>query len=306
MLYKSRELIKKICEKHSIEYKLLSKDWIIMLKKNNKIRFISGCKFSLNDHAIGEILDDKYALYDVLRANNIPVVEYNILYPRTNNNSYAIDANNSNNVKEYLKKHNEIVLKPCKGTCGNDVYHITDINEIDEKLDALFSRYSSISYSPYYNIKNEYRVITLNGNIEIIYKKERPIVIGNGKESIRELLLSFNYEYFKDKLDDSVYDKILAGGESYEYSWKFNLSNGSRASFDISNVIRRKIESISKSVIKKLDVKFSSIDIVEVGDNFLILEMNSGVMVENLLSMIDDINTVENVYERAILSMFGE
>ena len=306
MLYKSRELIKKICEKHSIEYKLLSKDWIIMLKKNNKIRFISGCKFSLNDHAIGEILDDKYALYDVLRANNIPVVEYNILYPRTNNNSYAIDANNSNNVKEYLKKHNEIVLKPCKGTCGNDVYHITDINEIDEKLDALFSRYSSISYSPYYNIKNEYRVITLNGNIEIIYKKERPIVIGNGKESIRELLLSFNYEYFKDKLDDSVYDKILAGGESYEYSWKFNLSNGSRASFDISDVIRRKIESISKSVIKKLDVKFSSIDIVEVGDNFLILEMNSGVMVENLLSMIDDINTVENVYERAILSMFGE
>ena len=306
MLNKSRELIKKICDKHSIEYKLLSKDWIIMLKKNNKVSFISGCKFALNDHAIGEILDDKYALYEVLKENDIPVVEYNILYPDTNLNTYAMDANNSNIVKEYYKKYGSVVLKPCKGTCGSGVYHITDINDIDSTLAKLFNKNSSISYSPFYNIKNEYRIITLNGNIEVVYRKQRPIVIGNGKDSIRKLLLAFNYEYFNDKLDDSIYDRILNKNEIYEYNWKFNLSNGAKAFFDINENVKTKIEKIAKDIITKLEIKFASIDIVEIDNEFFVLEMNSGVMIENLLSMIDNVDKLENLYEQAILSMFEE
>lgn len=306
MLNKSREMIKKICEENSIEYKLLSKDWIIMLKKAKKIRFISGCKFPLNDHALGEILDDKYALYEVLKENDIPVVEYNILYPNTNLNTYAEEANNSSIVKEYYNKYGSIVLKPCKGTCGSGVYHITNIEDIDTTLESLFSKHSSISYSPFYNIKNEYRAIVLNGNIEIMYRKQRPIVIGNGKDSLRKLLLDFNYDYFKNRLTDNIYDKILNEKEIYEYSWKFNLSNGSKAFFDIDKSIETKIKSIVIDILNKLKVKFVSIDIVEIDNEFFVLEMNSGVMIENLINMIDDVSKLEKIYEKAILSMFKE
>ena len=56
-----------------IKYKLLSKDWIIMLEKDGKTRYICGYKFDLNGHGIGLITDDKFALYEVLKAKGIPV-----------------------------------------------------------------------------------------------------------------------------------------------------------------------------------------------------------------------------------------
>ena len=307
MLNKFRKMIKKICEKNNINYTLLSKDWIIMLKKDNKIRFITGCKFPLDSHSIGEILDDKYALYEVLKENEIPVVEHNILYPNSNTNDYALDSNNSKLIKDYfLRNNNNIVLKPCKGTCGNNVYHITSINDIDKILEILFSKNTSISYCPFYNIKNEYRVIVLNGNIELMYKKHKPIVTGNGKDSIRNLLLQFNYEYFNNKLDDKIYENILDDGEIYEYDWKFNLSNGAIATFDIDDNIKEKIKEIAKEIIDKLELKFVSIDIIETDKELLVLEINSGVMMENLINMIDDTTIIENIYEKAILLMFDK
>jgi len=305
MLKNCRQIIKKICNKNNIKFKLLSKDWVIMLEKDNKTRFITGCKFDLNNHAIGEVLDDKYALYEVLSENNIPTVENNILYPSNNMNDYALDANSSELVKKYFMHHNNnIVLKPCNGTCGLDVYHIVNIDEIDESLNKLFKKNESISYCPYYDIKNEYRVIILNGNIEIVYKKEKPLVKGNGKDSIKRLLLNFNYEYFKDKLDDEVYDIILEDGKLYEYNWKFNLSTGAKASFDIESYDKEEIEKIVKDIIDKIDLRFVSIDIIKTNNEFLVLEINSGVMMENLINMVDDVKVVENIYEKAILLMF--
>lgn len=305
MLNKFRIMIEKICERNGVNCKLLSKDWVMMLEKNNKIRFITGCKFSLNNHAIGEILDDKYALYEVLRQKGIPVIEHNILYPSYNMNDYALGANDSKLVKDYfLENNNSIILKPCKGTCGQGVYNITSIDNIDETLENLFLKNTSISYCPFYNIKNEYRIITLNGNIEMIYKKKRPVVKGNGKESIRDLLLKFNYAFFHDKLNDEKYDIILNNEETYEYNWKFNLSNGAIASFDINSSIKEKIETIAKDIIDKLELKFVSIDIVETEDELLVLEINSGVMMENLINMVDDVKKIEGIYEKAILLMF--
>ena len=53
-----------------------------MLEKDKKIRFICGYKFDLNSHTGGEIVDDKYALYEVLSKNNIPVAKHKIVYSR--------------------------------------------------------------------------------------------------------------------------------------------------------------------------------------------------------------------------------
>ncbi len=307
MLNKSRKLIEKICERNNITFKLLSNDWIIMLEKDSKTKFITGCKFPLNNHAIGEILDDKYALYCVLKEKNIPIIKHNILYSNSNMNDYAINSKDSKLVNDYfLKNGNSIVLKPCNGTCGQNVYHVTSFDDIDKILEKLFQKNTSIVYCPFYNIKNEYRVIVLDGNIEFIYCKQRPIVKGNGKSSIRNLLLEFNYEYFKDKLYDKIYDTILQDGEIYEYDWRFNLSNGAIASFDIDSNIKFKLEKLAKDVINKLELKFVSIDIIETDEELSVLEINSGVMMENLINMVDDISIIENIYEKAILLMFNE
>ena len=302
-----KDIVKDICDKNDIEFKLLSRDWIIMLRKDDKIKFISGYKFPLNDHALGEILDDKYGLYYVLNELGIPVAEHNILYDSSNNNEYAIGYNDRNLIYDYFKdNNNSIVLKTNVGTCGHNVYRINNFNDIDPTLDSLFSKYNSISYCPCYTIKNEYRVIVLNKKIKIIYKKIKPIVVGNGKDTIKDLLLKFNYQYFNNKLDSDEFERVLDKDETYEYDWKFNLSKGAVANFEIDKTVLKELKKIVKKILNNVDLGFASIDIIEMGSKFLVLEINSGVMTKNLVNIIKDPNIIKSMYEEAILTMFQE
>ena len=293
-----KEIIKEICTEDNIKYKFLSKDWVIMLEKDGKTRFISGYKFDLNSHGIGLIADDKYALYEVLKSKNIPVIEHKIVYNKMNNLDYAIGCNTYEYVKEYFEKNNNnIVIKPNDGTCGKNVFNVTDVNEIDIVLDKIFLKNYSISMCPFYKIKHEYRAIMLDGENKLLYTKYLPIVTGDGNKTIRQLLLDFNYDYFIDKLEDSKYDKVLPKNKTFEYNWKFNLSQGSIAKKLNDKVLQDRLIKIAKQVCKEINLKFGSIDIIETTNNeLLVLEVNSGVMLENYIRL----NPNEYIYAKDI------
>ena len=304
---KFKEIIQEICDEINIQCKFLSKDWVIMLEKDGKTRFIYGYKFDLNTQALGDLADDKNALYEVLKAKEIPAVQHIIVYNKSNNLDYAIGCNTYEYVKDYfLKNKKNIVIKPNGGACGEDVFNVIDINEIDEILDRLFSTNFSISMSPFYKIKNEFRVICLDGESQLIYKKYLPIVTGNGKNSIRELLIEFNREFFKDKLEDSKYDKVIEKGVQFEYNWKFNLSQGSIAKRLEDELLRKRINYLAKKVFEEINIKFGSIDIIQTTeDELLVLEVNSGVMFENyIVQNPEEYETAKNIYKMAIEKLF--
>lgn len=304
-----KEIIKEICIEDNITYKFLSKDWVIMLEKDNKTRFISGYKFDSNSHGIGLIADDKYALYEVLNSKNIPVIEHKIVYNKTNNLDYAIGCNTYEYVKEYFQKNNKnIVIKPNDGTCGKNVFNVTDENEIDIILDKIFLKNFSISICPFYKIKHEYRAVMLDGENVLLYAKHLPIVAGDGHKTIRQLLLDFNYDYFINKLDDSKYDDVLPKNKTFQYNWKFNLSQGSTAKKVNDKLLQDKLIKIAEQVCKEINLKFGSVDIIETTDNeLLVLEVNSGVMLENYVRLNpDEYETVKNIYKNAILNLFKD
>lgn len=112
------KIIKKISKELNIEIEQLSKDFVIMLKKDSKIRFIFGYKFGNNDHAIGNIFDDKFGTSDVLKALEIPCVQNKIFYRESNKNDYAKNCNSLEDIIKYFHENNDnIVLKPNNGTC---------------------------------------------------------------------------------------------------------------------------------------------------------------------------------------------
>ena len=304
-----KELIKEICIENNIKYKFLSKDWVIMLEKDGKTRFISGYKFDSNSHGIGIIADDKYALYEVLKSKNIPVIEHKIVYNKTNNLDYAIGCNTYEYVKEYFQKqNNNIVIKPNDGTCGKNVFNVTDINEIDIVLDKIFLKNFSISMCPFYKIKHEYRAIMLNGENVLLYAKHLPIVTGDGHKTIRQLLLDFNHDYFIDKLEDSKYDNVLQKNETFVYNWKFNLSQGSIAKRLNDKLLQDRLIKIAKKVCSEINLKFGSIDIIETTNNeLLVLEVNSGVMLENYVRLNPhEYNYVKDIYRKAVINLFKD
>lgn len=309
MMNSFKEIIQQICDENNIQYKLLSKDWVIMLEKGGKTRYVCGYKFDLNGHGIGIITDDKFALYEVLKEKGIPVIEHMIVYNKDNHNDYAIACNTHEHVKDFFVKHNEnIVIKPNNGTCGNGVFNVTNINEIDNILDKLFIKNFSISICPFYNIKHEYRVIMLDGESKLIYRKYLPVVIGDGKKTIRELLLEFNNDYFQNKLQDSKYDRILSEYEKFQYDWKFNLAQGAIAKKLEGEELYEKLTNIAKQVCKVTNLKFASVDIIETRNNdLLVLEANSGVMIDKYISLNpDEYITVKEIYTAAIEKLFND
>ena len=299
------ELILEICRKNNIRCSILSDGWVIVLERGSKRRFIVGYKFDNNPHAFGKVLDDKFATYELLKLYDLPVCEHNIVYALDNANGFVKEKIGYKYIENLFNRYKDIVIKVNTGTCGVNVFRFKELDKFKDFYMNLKAQNSSFSICPFYNIKNEYQVIVLNNKIELMYKKELPRVYGDGRRTIKELLEEFNYEYFKDISDNSL-DVILEDGEEYLYNWKFNLSGGARASFDIDSLDRLKLLKIVSDLSDKFQFGFCSIDIIKTDEEeFLVLEINSGIMMKNLIKeKIDGIVIAEDIYTKAILDMF--
>ena len=295
------KIIQEICQELNINYSLLSEDFVIELEYNNLKKYIYSYKFSLNEQGISLILDDKFAFYSILKKENIKTVSLKSIYK-----NYSKE-----DLEKYLDKKKEVVVKPNNGTCGKDVYKIDNINTLTDKIDYLLNKNEPVIISPFYKIKNEYRLIVLNNEIKLIYGKKRPIIIGDGKLSILELLQEFNPTYYNkaSNLQNIPYDLklVLEKDKSLEIDFKFNLSGGSTI-FKLENKnLIEKLTSLALEVARKLNIKFASIDIIETEDNeLLVLEANSGIMMEGFIRLADNgYEIAKNIYKEAIISLFN-
>lgn len=293
-----RNIIKEIGEELGIKVTLLSDGWLIILEKDNQIHYINGYKFDLNNHGIGNILDDKGLFYDAMSYKDLPTIERKSIY----------EIYNKEEILDYFKRNNNtLIVKGNIGTCGNSVYLVKDKEDLFNKMDKLLLKQDSISIEPFYDIINEYRVILLNGEVKIIYGKERPTVIGDGISTVKELAIKFNEYFINNSKVIKNPDYIPKLNEIIEIDFRFNLSCGARLFTEIDNELKNRIMDIATLVTKKLDISFASVDIIYTKDNkLLVLEANSGVMMDNYIKQCNNgyINAY-NVYKEAIKVMFN-
>ena len=300
-MYKEKQfnkLIKQICEENNIQFQELSDDWVIKLKKDNINKFIVGYKFDLNTQATSEICNDKFALYTVLDSEKIPVIKHNILF-----------KNEEEKLKKFFEEYNQdVVLKPNNGTCGNNVLHINNFKDLKSEYEKLIKKCYSIDICPFYDINSEFRII-YSPNKQYIYKKVRPIIIGDGIHTVKQLLEEFNYEYFSN-IENCKNEKISINyipnlGEKIEYEWRFNLSKGAKIA-KATEAERNKLMNFVHLIVNAIDLKFVSIDIVKLTNNeYMVMEINSGVMMENLIKLEENgYQIAKDIYEKAVKMMF--
>ena len=294
------KLIQEIGKSLDIKVTLLSDNWLTVLEKDNNIHYIQGYKFDLNNHGLGNIVDDKGLFYDLLTYKNLPIIEHKVLFK-----NYDKDF-----VLDYFNIHNkEIIVKGNIGTCGKQVYKVNDTSTLFDTIDKLLESQFSISLCPYYDIINEYRVIVLNNEARVVYGKKRPIVIGDGKSTLKELAYSFNPNFYgKEKNLENIKDYIPKENESVILNFQFNLSRGALMFLDIEENLKNELVSLALKVSKEVNLTFGSIDIIKTSDNkLLIMEANSGVMMDNFIKLNKDgYSITKNIYRDAILLMFSK
>lgn len=306
-------IIEKIARKNKITIEKFSYDWVIRLSKNGKRKHIFGYKFEINSATASMMTDDKTATSDLLKADKIPAVEHKLfLNPFLQN--YIGKNGNWKQITKYAENNNfKIVCKPVVGTGGNNIHLSNSQNELENIIHKLFRKHRAVCLSPFYKVKYEYRVITLNQKSELIYRKEIPKITGDGQKTILELLMR---KFENTEINQSIFDfiktinyklnHVLNKAEILKLNWKSNLGKGAKPKIIKNSELSKKLSELAEKATKTLNINFASVDIIETIDNqFLILEINSGIMMENFVeNMPEKVNKVEKIYEKAVLQMF--
>ncbi len=302
------KIIKEICKEDNIEYKSFSYDWIFQLNKNKNYNYIIGYQFGLNSASVHSICCDKSAASEIMTTLNIPNVEH-YFFMSPNNQKYIGEIGNWSELIKKLNDYGELVCKTNEGSGGKLVFHVKNQFELEKAVHTIFRNSRSMSVCPYYNIKNEYRVIVLDGEIKLIYLKQRPYIIGDGKKTVLNLILENNLinkqnikiEFFEDKIN-----QVLGKSERLELNWKHNLGQGAKA-IVLDKSKYKDFDNIINEIVDKMNIRFASIDIVESDDGFKVLEINSGVMMEHF-SQQDEASYLlaKQIYRQAIDKMFRQ
>ncbi len=254
------EAIKVACREQGITCTFLSDDWVIRLKKGNVSHFVYGYGLDVNSQASANIAIDKVATYELLKEAQIDAVPHYLL------SSPSQPEISSSSLDELLIKHKSLVIKPNLGSRGEMVARVDSVNKAIE-----FTKDTGVvswAVSPYLDIKNELRLVVLNGAVMLAYEKINPQFINN--------LAMFN---------------LSLGAGSKE----LKLAD---ISYDLKSVAVKAMEAIG--------LKFGAVDIVlDEQKSACVLEVNSGFSLEHYAkSSVTAKAQVIELYKKAVETLF--
>ena len=302
-------IIREICAEEGIELQSFSFDWIFRLTKNGKTGFILGYQFGLNSASVNSICCDKSAASELMTALGIPNISH-ILFASPPEQKFVGNCGFMEELLALLKKHRCLVVKPNDGTGGDRVYKVTTPCELETAVFEIFQKSAYLAASPFEKIENEYRAVILDGEVRLLYTKKRPSVIGNGKSTVKELLLErmsagdlMRPEEFPPA---KTLNRIPGAGECVLLNWRHNLGQGARALPVRDKETRREVGLIARRVFEGLNVRFASVDVVETAEGLKVLEINSGVMMENFAGQDEESRQIaKEIYRDAIRKMMS-
>ena len=256
---------------------------------------IIGYTFPLNNAASNEICRDKCACAELLRKHRIPCVRCKL---------FITSRDNDNTVEDMIKYCKDVgfpvVIKDNHGTCGKKVYLIRNTYELRNTVSSV--NMTHICVNKFIDIKDEYRVIVLNGEIQLCYTKMRPYVIGDGISTVRELIQSNGIKIDTIQSYGVSMDSIIEDGQKQILTWKHNLCNG--AVPQIVDNPCQEIVTIAQDASRILGMNFCSVDIMSDGINLSVIEVNSGVMMEYFSKYNDNCYAIaKSIYRNAITCM---
>lgn len=289
------KLLREIAKDKGIKLEFLSYNYVAKMNKDGKTRYVVGCSFGNNSTSSSKMATDKCCTYEVLKSYNIPIIEHHFV-------------NEENTNLEFTKKYNyDVVVKPNKGSEGKDVLHLTNLEDIVKHTNKVVRYEKSAAICPFYNIKHEYRTFYLDGESLLTYDKQRPYVIGDGINTVEDLIKSNSYKYLKtDEMTENQLKYIPQKAEQVCISWKHNLSLGAKPNIVKDKEKLDKIHKLVEEAAKAIGITFSSIDVIELDNGeLMILEINSSVTMTKFVEYEEYGHAIaKDIYSKAIDKLF--
>ena len=304
--------VQRYCAEHGIAVETRSQGWLMVMQKGPKRRLAYGYDLGLNSAVTHRIANDKAATAELLEMHGIACVPH-AFFPSPALSDYVPAAGTWEAMLGHLAQHPDgIVVKPNEGTSGRLVFKVLNRPALERAVSEIFSLNLNLAISPYLEIKNEVRVILVDDLPVIVYGKSRPSITGDGVHSILELALatmpaerlSAILPRMAGDLDSATLDTVLPPGQHHALNWRHNLDAGAEPVLLQQGAVRERCVELAIKAAKSIDLRFGSIDVVQVDDGWRVLEINSGVVMEALGKTHPDL--VYAAYAAALDKVFGE
>jgi hypothetical protein len=304
--------VRKYGAEHGVAVETRSQDWLMVMQKGPRRRLAYGYDLGLNSAVTHRIANDKAATAELLEMDGIACVPH-AFFPSPALGDYVPPLGTWQAMLGLLGQHPDgIVVKPNEGTSGRLVFKVVDRPALERAVSGIFSLNLNLAISPYLEINNEVRVILVDDLPVIVYGKSRPSITGDGVHSILELALAaMPAERLSAILPrmagdpDSVgLDTVLPPGRHHALSWRHNLDAGAEPVLLQHGEVRERCVALAIAAARSIDLRFGSVDVVQVDDGWRVLEINSGVVMEALSRTHPEL--VYAAYAAALDRVFGE
>ncbi|WP_026422384.1 ATP-grasp domain-containing protein [Actinokineospora inagensis] len=133
-----------------------------------------------------------------------------------------------------------VVVKPNSESGGRGVVLARTMTELDQAIASLGERYLALAWSPFLDITDEYRAVFLDGRLLLAFRKIR----------------------------------------TDPAEWRHNLHLGAIPELCVEPSTVDRLADVGGQAMAALGLRFATVDIVRVGDQDVVLEVNSGVSLE--------------------------
>ena len=304
------DAVRRYGERHVITVDVRSDGWLIVMQKGPRRHLVFGYDVGLNSAVARGVANDKAASAEILAHSGIACVPHTLfLNPRLH--AHMAPDGSWGPMLELLAQHPEgIVVKPNEGTSGRSVFLVSCRPQLELAAQEIFTAHTSLAIAPYLAIEDEVRVVVLDQVPLVVYGKNRPAVEGDGSRTLLELAIAATPAAQRSVvLPDllrgrakSELDTIVPAGGQRVLNWRHNLDAGAHPVLIEQGDARATCVRLAIKAARAIGLRFGSVDVVRAGARWQILEINAGVMMEQLAGFHPDL--VDAAYAAALDKVF--
>lgn len=305
------DAIRRYAERHAITVDVRSDGWLIVMQRGVRRHLVFGYDVGLNSAVARGVANDKAATAEILAHSGVACVPHTLfLNPRLQ--AHMAPDGSWSAMLQHLAQHPAgVVVKPNEGTSGRSVFLVSCRPQLELAVQDIFTTHTSLAISPYLAIEDEVRVVVLDDVPLVVYGKNRPTVVGDGRQTLLDLAIAATPAAQRSMVlpdllrgrTKSELDAIVPVGQRRVLNWRHNLDAGARPVLLEPGDTRETCVRLAVKAAHAIGLRFGSVDVVRTDGRWQVLEINAGVMMEQLAGFHPDL--VDAAYAAALDKVFA-
>jgi glutathione synthase/RimK-type ligase-like ATP-grasp enzyme len=282
-------ILKEACEKQGLAWQLVDKfsNNLAKVSDGTKNFFASNSRpgvYPLNPQFASQIVKDKAWTYKLLSQAGYQIPRGNYFFLRPEYKELRGSGQEFSDALKYAKDKYPVFVKPNDATVGR----LAEIIYNEEQLILHLKEIAKISWIGIIQeviIQPEYRIFAVDGDIQFTYKKEAPNIVGDGKSTIKELILAkeqnLDSPLLEKQLSDNRLssDSVLEPGRKLIVSSKANISAGAQI-LEYKETASLATQEWVRKIMKYFSLRVCGIDVftsssIDNPQDFTLIEINS-------------------------------